>query len=84
MSFESFADFIAMGGHGLYVWLCYGVGLIAFLCLGLGPVFEHKRVLNELAQQQRRRENDKRKKNAHKVAFSDAAHNAMPDDEIRR
>lgn len=24
MSFHSFADFLAMGGHGLYVWLAYG------------------------------------------------------------
>lgn len=84
MSFQSFADFIAMGGHGLYVWLCYGVGLIAFLSLGLGPVFEHKRVLKALAQQQRRQENDKRKTNAQKVAFSGATKNAMPDEEIQR
>lgn len=25
--FESFAAFIDMGGHGLYVWLCYAIGL---------------------------------------------------------
>ena len=37
MYFETFADFLAMGGHGLYVWLAYGatalirVGLI-FQC----------------------------------------------------
>jgi heme exporter protein D len=28
MSFETFGDFLAMGDHGLYVWLCYGVSLI--------------------------------------------------------
>jgi len=28
MSFESVADFLAMGGHGLYVWLAYAAGVI--------------------------------------------------------
>lgn len=28
MSFDSVHDFLAMGGHGLYVWLSYGAGLI--------------------------------------------------------
>ena len=29
MHFESFADFLAMGGHALYVWLAYGVTVVA-------------------------------------------------------
>ena len=28
MSFDSFSDFLAMGGHGLYVWLAYGAAVI--------------------------------------------------------
>jgi len=28
MSFETFGDFMAMGDHGLYVWLSYGVSLV--------------------------------------------------------
>ena len=31
MSFDSFADFLAMGGHGLYVWLSYSVATIVVL-----------------------------------------------------
>lgn len=27
MMFESWQDFVAMGGHGLYVWLAYSVAL---------------------------------------------------------
>ena len=27
MGFENFADFIDMGGHGLYVWLSYAIAL---------------------------------------------------------
>ena len=29
-SFTSFADFIQMGTHGLYVWLSYGIALVIF------------------------------------------------------
>ncbi len=27
MAFESFAELLAMGGHGAYVWSAYGVAL---------------------------------------------------------
>lgn len=29
--FASFADFLQMGKHGLYVWLSYGIGLFVIL-----------------------------------------------------
>ena len=28
MAFESFADFLAMGKHGPYVWAAYGVSFL--------------------------------------------------------
>ncbi|TNF87212.1 MAG: heme exporter protein CcmD [Gammaproteobacteria bacterium] len=28
MSFDSWSEFFAMGGHGLYVWLAYGAAVI--------------------------------------------------------
>jgi heme exporter protein D len=31
VSFGSFAEFLAMGGHGLYVWMSYGAALIVVL-----------------------------------------------------
>lgn len=31
MSFDSFQEFLAMGGHGLYVWLSYGAAAIMVL-----------------------------------------------------
>ncbi len=33
MYFDSFSEFIAMGEHGFYVWLAYGVTLTALLGL---------------------------------------------------
>ena len=38
MAFESFADFINMGGHGVYVWLCYGLGLLVIALSVLVPL----------------------------------------------
>jgi len=31
MYFESFQEFIHMGGHGFYIWLCYAVVSIALI-----------------------------------------------------
>ncbi len=33
MQFTSFSDFIAMGGHGFYVWLSYSVSAVLFFVL---------------------------------------------------
>lgn len=30
-NFTSFADFLQMGTHGLYVWLSYGIALVIFI-----------------------------------------------------
>ncbi len=31
MQFDSLAEFVAMGGHGLYVWMAYGATLAVLL-----------------------------------------------------
>ncbi len=31
MYFDSFSEFVAMGNHGLYVWLSYGIFLAVIL-----------------------------------------------------
>jgi heme exporter protein D len=57
MYFDSFNDFIAMGGYGLYVWLSFGLGLLSVIILWLSSWFTKKRlfkqVLKEQARQQR-------------------------------
>jgi len=60
MNFASFSDFISMGGHGLYVWLCYGVSLVVFLLIAIVPVEQRKSVIRQLAQVQRRQESRKK------------------------
>lgn len=42
MAFESISDFFNMGGHGLYVWLSYGLGLVIILLSVLVPLQQGK------------------------------------------
>ena len=56
MAFENFADFLDMGGHGLYVWLCYGLGLLVILGNLLMPQRQAKQIQRELRRRIRREE----------------------------
>jgi heme exporter protein D len=47
MAFESFADFLAMGNHGVYVWSAYGVFFFIILWNTLQPVLQYRRLLRE-------------------------------------
>jgi heme exporter protein D len=54
VSFESFADFLAMGKHGLYVWTSYGISL-AVLALNVAlPILARRRYLQDEARRLRR------------------------------
>jgi heme exporter protein D len=56
MNFESFSAFLAMGGHGPYVWSCYGLTLAVLLFNGLAPGRRQRRFLREQGARQRRQE----------------------------
>lgn len=56
MSFDSLDAFIHMGGHGLYVWLSYGVGFLVFVIALFSPLIKHKSILKDLLQLQRRKQ----------------------------
>ncbi len=53
MSFDSWHDFFYMGGHYLYVWLSYGIGLGGVVMLLARPVLARRRLLAQLRQQAR-------------------------------
>ena len=38
MFFQSWSDFINMGGYGFYVWLSYGISLVAMIILAIQSV----------------------------------------------
>lgn len=54
MEFNSFAEFIAMGKHGLYVWLSYGLTAVVIAWNVAQPVLRRRRLLKEQAQRLRR------------------------------
>ncbi len=54
MKFESMADFIGMGGHGLYVWLAYGIALAILLLNVVQPLRQTRQLLNQQARRVRR------------------------------
>lgn len=52
-AFNSFAEFMAMGKHGVYVWSCFGIS-VAILALNVAlPWLAHKRYLNQEARRLR-------------------------------
>ncbi len=54
MSFESFAEFIDMGGHGLYVWLSYAIALIVIVTNIVNPMMQKRQIFTEQAHRLRR------------------------------
>lgn len=56
MSFNSFSEFLSMGGHGLYVWLSYGLGAAIVLANLILPKLARTQLLNEQKRRLRREE----------------------------
>ncbi|GAB2883226.1 heme exporter protein CcmD [Microbulbifer echini] len=51
--FSSFADFLAMDGHGIYVWISFAVTFIALAAMALYPRLARRHLQRELLNQQR-------------------------------
>jgi heme exporter protein D len=54
MYFDSFADFIAMGGHGVFVWSAYGISALLIIGNIVLAVRQQGRVHREIARRLRR------------------------------
>lgn len=52
--FASFADFLQMGKHGLYVWLSYGIALGIILYNVVAVILNKRRFFNEAKRRLRR------------------------------
>lgn len=52
--FQGLADFLAMDGHGIYVWISYGIAFAVMSWLLASPLLRHRRIGRELAVQQLR------------------------------
>jgi heme exporter protein D len=51
MQFESFSDFIAMGGYGFYVWLSYGSCACVLLLVWLSSLYDQKQLKKQVKLQ---------------------------------
>mgnify|MGYP006196924517 FL=1 len=54
MSFSSFAEFLAMGSHGAYVWSAYGISLAILALNVVLPILARRRYLQDEARRLRR------------------------------
>ncbi len=52
--FDTFADFLQMGKHGLYVWLSYGLSLIVFLYNILANSLERRQFFKDAKRRLKR------------------------------
>ncbi len=51
---NSFAEFLAMGGYGFYVWTSYGITFVVLLLNVIIPLLQKKKIWRELLLKQKR------------------------------
>jgi heme exporter protein D len=54
--FDTFSEFLQMGKHGLYVWLCYGISLVVILYNILSAYLDRRQFFKD-AKRRLKREN---------------------------
>ena len=54
MFFQTWNDFFNMGGYGFYVWLSYGISLVAIVALNVQTIKQHKTVLQSVFREAKR------------------------------
>jgi heme exporter protein D len=54
MYFDSLHAVLAMEGHGVYVWLAYGMTLAVIAAVIIAPLRRRHRLLQQVAMEQRR------------------------------
>ena len=51
--FSSVSEFLAMNGHGIYVWSSYGISALILLWVVLAPIRRRRKLLAALASRSR-------------------------------
>lgn len=79
MAFDSFSAFIAMEGHGPYVWVCYAVFLLLVVGLIVWSVLRNRAIIDtcrrRFEQQERTSGKDARPKTAASFTRVDVSQN---------
>lgn len=50
--FDSFNEFIQMGGHGPYVWASYVISLAVLVWLIVSPLLRKRKLIQEVVREQ--------------------------------
>ncbi|WP_026958068.1 heme exporter protein CcmD [Aliagarivorans taiwanensis] len=50
MQFDSFADFVAMGGYGFYVWLSFGCTLLTLGAVVVDSILKRQALTRSISQ----------------------------------
>ncbi|WP_286263201.1 heme exporter protein CcmD [Thalassotalea atypica] len=66
MQFDSFSDFINMGGYAFYVWFAFGVSGALLVLLTLTTKYNHKKIKADIIQQIKREQKLKQAAKIHK------------------
>ncbi|MDN3378161.1 MULTISPECIES: heme exporter protein CcmD [unclassified Pseudoalteromonas] len=67
MQFDSFSDFIAMGGYGFYVWLSFGTCALILLGILFSSLNDTKRILTSVQEQAAREQRIKQAKQEQQI-----------------
>ncbi len=54
MQFNSFSDFINMGGYGFYVWLSFGAAALILTLLLISSKAGHQQIIRQIAKRKQR------------------------------
>jgi heme exporter protein D len=54
MFFDNFTQFMHMGGHGLFVWLSYGIAGLIIAQNFISPMLARKKIIKDIERQMRR------------------------------
>lgn len=58
MAFETFADFLAMGKHGPYVWSAYGITLMVVVANIAAPIVRRRGLIEDIKRKVKREQAD--------------------------
>ena len=54
MQFDSFSDFLAMGGYGFYVWLAVAFSLLTLGSLTVATIVKRRQIIDEIKNKHQR------------------------------
>ncbi|GFD95931.1 heme exporter protein D [Alteromonas sp. KUL156] len=55
MQFESFTEFLNMGGYAFYVWLSFGVTFVAMALIAIQSFIKHRNLMKRVVVEQERK-----------------------------